>query len=42
VRDIGFLPEDPQLRSASWSGEQVSGGRFYRASKRLARDLVTR
>lgn len=41
LRRIRFLPEDPQLRTATWGGSKVSSGRFYRSTKKLARDLVS-
>jgi Flp pilus assembly CpaE family ATPase len=37
---VHFLPEDPQLKSAAWAGSQVGSGRFYRATKRLVRELI--
>ena len=37
---IQFLPEDPQLKAATWAGSRVTSGRFYRSTRKLARELM--
>ncbi len=37
---VRFLPRDPELESSNWSGRAVTSGRFFRASRKLARAVV--
>ncbi|HEY7582397.1 MAG TPA: hypothetical protein VIB78_02090 [Acidimicrobiia bacterium] len=37
---VWFLPEDPQLKAATWAGSRVASGRFFRSTGKLARELI--
>jgi MinD-like ATPase involved in chromosome partitioning or flagellar assembly len=39
-RDIRFIGDDPQLRSATWNGQRVRTGRLRRACRSWARDAL--